>query len=997
MKKKYWIFTVLLMGCIPIVMAQSYLLQKTITDPQTGRSSIETTTTTVSPTMPDGRLMDDASRAPKVNWQVTDPIGIGEHVLVDDEQGFTFNSWWLNDDRVSLYDDTNLPLFESPVTAELQYPIDMTSDGKFSSAAFDNTVQVFNNTTQTMVWELTIPGEAFATFMSEDGTIVYVMENEGEVKCMASAYEVGNTVPLWQTQFLTKGTTAAISGDGSRLAVCQFFAVTKLWVIDTETGEVIFDTGCNNTHPPAFSYDGSILLNDHSGYAHLFKYQESLGTYKEQWSFKVGSAGYVAGMAVSADGTTAALGTLIFLSEGFDGEIYLFDTYSSVPRWVVGNCGDEVGSLSLSDDGSILAAAGFGPMNHSTPDAYFFRKESNVPFFTLTTPGSFFGIDLTGDGMMCSVTGKAVHARENGNGGLLYNVNTNPGGGSLAGSINEDFAKIEIEGIDNYYSFSKNGNYLVRFIPAGTYNVHVTKVGFYPQTVNNVVIAEGGQFNLDFTLVATGAAPYHLIATHGSAPSVDLWWNYDNPAAIEGFNIYRKTLEQAQFPEEPIATIANTVMEYSDTDVLPVTTYYYAVTAKLSSEAQSPYSAVAEGYTAPGPAVDNISVYVGSTPVIDGTMSEGEWDDAFVMDASDLVGFIDNAPNPVGSVMMYFKMNEAMTELYVACINANDAVLDDKDEVALYIDDNMDRDFPPYGINTEGNYWATYHPAGNEIRYRPIYGIGNTGPVVQIENPQLEFSDATGAVVSEFMLPMGDDADWKITPNADNQSGLFIFVRSGSNLSGRDGYWPARNPLTFNAEGYGTMTFGATDLMPEPPQNGTIWWDRVDAPITVLLSWDYPEMNDFDHFNVYIHRDGNSELVAETTGSQLVYISDNINYATFTITTVDHAQNESQESEPLIFDIMTGISQADPEMYLQVYPNPSPGEVTVAFSTVVETRCHIEVVAPNGTLLDVVFDGVMDAGKHQVRWQPKQISAGIYLMRIRTGESTITRKILMMP
>ena len=343
------------------------------------------------------------------------------------------------------------------------------------------------------------------------------------------------------------------------------------------------------------------------------------------------------------------------------------------------------------------------------------------------------------------------------------------------------------------------------------------------------------------------------------------------------------------------------------------------------------------------------------------------------------------------------KLLQAMTELYIACINTNDTELNDKDEVALYIDDNMDRTYPEPGDNSEGNYWATYHPNGNEIRYRPIYNTGSVGEVVQIENPQLEFSDATGVVVSEFMLPIGDDADWKITPNENNQSGLFLFVRSGSALAEKDGYWPAQNLQVFDPLGYGTISFGATDLMPVPPLNGAIWWDRVDAPITVLLSWDYPDMNDFDHFNVYIHRDGNSELLAETIGSQLVYITDNSDYATFTITTVDYAQNESEESEPLIFDIMTGISQPDLEMEMKVYPNPSSGQVTVAFATSATNRCNIEVLAPNGTLLDVVFDGVMEAGKHQVSWQPQQISAGIYFMRIRTGESTITRKILVMP
>lgn len=998
MNRKFWIFTVLLMGFVPFAVAQNHWLQKTITDPQTGRS-IETTTTTVPPVLPDGKLMDDAAMAPGINWQFTDPAGIGSRIVVDDEQGLTFNSWWLNNERVSLWDDSNVPLWEMAVPTEWEYPIDMTSDGMFINVAFNNSVHIYNTATQALVWELTLPGQLVATFLSEDGSTVYVLENESDAKCMASAYEVGNTAPLWQTGFISTATTAAASGDRSRMAVCQYSGANKLWVIDTETGEVIFDAGYKNQNPPSFSYDGNILLNgDYSGYAYLYKYHESLGTYQEEWYFKVGGGGssaWVVGMAVSADGKTAAIGTLVFLSGGYDGEIYLFDTYSSVPRWVFGNCGDEIAAVSLSDDGSILAAAGYGPLDHSKPDAYFFRRESNEPIFTLTTPGSFNAIDLSGDGMMCSVTGKAVHARAMGSGGLIYNVNTNPGGGALAGSINEDFAKIEIQGIDNYYAYSENGDYLVRFIPAGTYTVQASKVGFYPVTVDNVVITEGGQTHLDFTLEVTGEAPYDLMATQGAALSVDLWWDYGDPIAVEGFKIYRKTIEQAQFPEEPIGTVANIALEFSDTDVLPLTTYYYAVTAIFPGDVQSPYSEVAAGYTASGFVIDNISVYGGSVPVIDGTISEGEWDDAFIMDASDFLGTNDNMPNLVGSVTMYYKMNEAMTELYVACINTNDTVLEDHDEVALYIDDNMDRVYPAPGDNSEGNYWAVYYAAGNEIRYRPIYNTGGVGDVVLLENPQIEVSDATGVVVYEFMIPIGDDADWKISPNEDNQSGLFLFVLDDP--SNFDGYWPAQNMQIFDPAGYGTLTFDAEDLMPEPPQNGFIWWDRAEAPITVLLSWDYPDMNDFDHFNVYLHRDGNSELVAETIGSQLVYVTDNNDYATFTVTTVDYTQNESVESEPLIFDVTVGISQPEPEMQTLVYPNPSSGQVTIAFATAAATRCNIEVLAPDGTLLDVVFDGILEAGKQQITWQPQNVAAGVCFMRIRTGESTAIRKILMMP
>jgi len=41
---------------------------------------------------------------------------------------------------------------------------------------------------------------------------------------------------------------------------------------------------------------------------------------------------------------------------------------------------------------------------------------------------------------------------------------------------------------------------------------------------------------------------------------------------------------------------------------------------------------------ATGFVVDEISVYYGTTPLIDGSISPGEWNDAFMVDCSDFWG-----------------------------------------------------------------------------------------------------------------------------------------------------------------------------------------------------------------------------------------------------------------------------------------------------------------------------------------------------------------------
>ena len=324
--------------------------------------------------------------------------------------------------------------------------------------------------------------------------------------------------------------------------------------------------------------------------------------------------------------------------------------------------------------------------------------------------------------------------REFGSGGFLYNIHSDPGGGIISGLVDlenttdDANAKVVINELEDYFNRSKSdGSYQVKYVPAGTYTVTASKIGYYPETISNVVVSEGIVTDVNFNLEETGNPPYQLMATHGAGLTIDLSWESDDPGDLLGFNIYRKNFAEDLFPEEPLATVSNDIFTYTDNQVLPLITYYYAVTAIIETDVESPYSNVAEGWMSTGFITDKISVYVGTTPVIDGTITPGEWDDAFVLDASDFLGKNDNIPNPVGSVTMYFKNNAAMTELYVACINENDIVLEDHDEVALYIDDNNDGAFPPSGNMSEGNYWAVYYASGNLIRYRPIYDNGGVG------------------------------------------------------------------------------------------------------------------------------------------------------------------------------------------------------------------------------------------------------------------------------
>ncbi len=1007
--RKFYIFSLAFLVHFGLLSQNAgFVHSRVITDPDAG-FSVEHENVSALPHIY-GAFETGGSRSLEINWQFTDPAAVGSKIIVSDA-GTTFNSWWLNDERVSLYENSATPLWESPVPAEWEYPIDMTPDGEYLTVAFNSVAQVFSSSTQSLVWENVVAGEIVGAKINEEGTKVFIVINTPNGRSTVAAYTVGQTDPEWETDFDGPGSALAFaaSGDRSTLVHCQYGSIRKLWVIDATDGGVIFDAYYYNQSAPALSYDGKVILNgDYSGYAYLYEWDEGSESYTEKWSFKVGGGGtsaWVLGMGVSADGSTVAIGTLVFLSGGYDGEIYLFNSYSPEPLWVFEHCGDQIGSISLSNDGSLIAAAGYGPLDHSKPDFLLFRKETNVPIFSVTTQGSFFAVDLSSDGTLCSVTGKAVHAREFGSGGLLYNVDSNPGGGSISGTITSEGSgeaianvKVEVEDIDDYYAFTDDeGAYEIKYVPAGNYQVSASIVGYYPGIAMDQEVIEGEVTSLEFILEETGNAPELTFVSHGSSiENIGLEWSGESSG--EGFNIYRKTIAEALFPNEPLATIEAGNMIYSDADVLPLKTYYYAVTQIIEEGVESPYSNTEEGWIAIGFVIDNISVYYGTTPIIDGTISAGEWDDAFEMDASDFLGTYDNMPNPIGSVMMYYKVNQDMTELYVACINENDVVLEDHDEVAVYIDDNHDGSYPPVEDNSEGNYWAAYYAAGNQLKYRPIYNTGGVGEVFFLENPQLEISDASGHIVYEFMIPIGDDEDWKITPNDQNESGMFLFVLDDP--SNFDGYWPCQNQQIFNPSGYGDIAFGADDEVPVPPEN--IWVSTVFFNDETLaeINWTQPPINDFDHFKVYFNNGSGFQVLDLTSGTQLFYYSAPLAATQFYVTTVDKAGQESEPSEIVNFDPWVGMEDPAMKAGLNIYPNPATNNATISFSLDETLPTQVMVFDIHGKLVSTLINFEIPAGDYAVAWNAcnesgEKLKPGIYFIKITTPKTSVSQKLIL--
>jgi hypothetical protein len=1006
----FFIILILMIAQSAYTQQHNFQEQRIITVPKTGYA-IEN-----QPGMnPAPGMVEMKSPSSTLNWQATDAAAIDNYAKVSSQSQKTAAGWGLNNQRLSLYSTTNIPDWEVPYTINAwDEVIDMTEDGNYIASGVNDQVEIYIPASAVAQWTTTISQNVRGIQIRNDGWRVFVAAANPVTQDSTFVYcfQFGQSIPVWVKSFAGNYTALVLSKSGNRLLLGEYGGGNnKLFVLNPATGAVIFQTAFADQYPPAISDDGNYIVSgDFSGHVFLLEYNESAATYTEKWNYTVnGANSWVAGMGISGDGTTIAIGTLMFpATGGNDGELYVFNNYSPVPLWIYPSMGDMVQCVDLSSDGSIIAAAGWGPLNNSTPDILLFRKQSNVPYLTVNSPGSNFCLDLSADGKMCVAGGKAIHARAFGNGGKLFNINSDPGGGTLKG-LTESAAvtqlsgvKVQIIGMNSYFTFSNDSaEYVLKYIPQGIYTVSYSAVGYYTQEITPVQITDGQVTTLNVIMHPTGSAPGFLTATQGAGLQVDLQWQPSSTAGITGYNIYRKQYAFDYYPATPLGTVGPGQMTYTDNTALPLIHYYYAVTAQLPGNLQTPYSNDAEGWISTGFITDEISAWVGSTPTIDGVITPGEWSDAFEVDISNFLGRRDNITRPIGSVMAWFKVNPAKNSLYVAVDNTFDNILEDHDEIALYVDDNNDGLYPAPGDSTEGNYWAAHYASGDVIKFRPIYNTGGVGSTFFLPNPQIKVSAATGHVVYEFVIPLGTASNWQIGFNSQDQSGIFIFALDDP--TNYDGWWPCLNQNIFTAEGYGVITFGAVDEIPPPPQNLTL---VNPVAQNIMLQWNQPSITDFDHFNIYWSNDGGTTFpkLDSTVGVQYFLTVPSNGLYKFYVTTVDRAGHESVPSNVVQTNVVIGITERNVEnglTMIKMGPNPFMDKLHIDFTVLKETALVIRIFDMTGNPVKTLYNSKVFAGSHHVAWNGthdagNDLQPGVYVIQVKTENgSPVSFKVVM--
>jgi len=80
----------------------------------------------------------------------------------------------------------------------------------------------------------------------------------------------------------------------------------------------------------------------------------------------------------------------------------------------------------------------------------------------------------------------------------------------------------------------------------------------------------------------------------------------------------------------------------------------------------------------------------------------------------------------------------------------------------------------------------------------------------------------------------------------------------------------------------------------------------------------------------------------------------------------------------------------------QNYPNPFNPETMINFSIPMEEKVKLSVLNQNGQLVKELVNGNMNAGNHSINFNAADLNSGVYFYTMETGETKITKKMLLM-
>ncbi len=374
----------------------------------------------------------DPSRAETLWVDRNHQYAIAEHVSITGNGMFIQAGWWLNNKRTSLYRTlgNNIPIWTYPLPlTEWYVPVMASLTGEdIAAGSGGEPFYSFTANSAAPKWRYNLPdGYKIATSsqgrtvaVSDDGSIYAVL---GTGTGMAKLFIFSNTGDTIRTIDFSPNNGVYgldISNDGTVFCISTYY-VTYIYNLDGSRRDSLYNYGQGVAK---ISGDGNYVVKGHfNGTVYLYRWTGS--NYTLKWQHYTGHP-WVTSVAISDNGATIMAGTFQY-SPTYSGKVVMYDSSSSTPLWEYTQYGDYVDECALSADGSRGVAGSWGQYQGTFGDVLtVFNKSSSTPIFQLLDdidePGSISAVDISKDGSFVTAGGKAVHAREFGNGGELYAI-----------------------------------------------------------------------------------------------------------------------------------------------------------------------------------------------------------------------------------------------------------------------------------------------------------------------------------------------------------------------------------------------------------------------------------------------------------------------------------------------------------------------------------------------------------------------------------------------
>ncbi|MGL5889484.1 MAG: T9SS type A sorting domain-containing protein [Bacteroidia bacterium] len=92
---------------------------------------------------------------------------------------------------------------------------------------------------------------------------------------------------------------------------------------------------------------------------------------------------------------------------------------------------------------------------------------------------------------------------------------------------------------------------------------------------------------------------------------------------------------------------------------------------------------------------------------------------------------------------------------------------------------------------------------------------------------------------------------------------------------------------------------------------------------------------------------------------------------------------------------LVGVQEnAQPVTMLNAFPSPFATNANISYTLAQNSTVEIEVFDITGKLVTTLQNAPQTAGNHTLVWEATDVNAGVYFVRLKTGDATITRRIV---